>query len=82
MIASGLFQVGYTNASSLEPRHSGQHHLSKLLAIFTVRLVSRTVVAAGVICLRAFESLTNRRMKHSAIDNLVERFDWRTGLGR
>jgi len=47
---------------------------------FAVGLASRAVVTGGVVRLRAFESLTNRRMKHSAFDGLVERFDRRTGL--
>lgn len=65
----------------LQRRHRGHHRVAKLLAIFPIGLASWTIVARGVIRLGTFEPLPNRRMKHSAFDDLVERLDRRARFG-
>src|SRR5882724_6889288 len=64
----------------LQRRHRGEHRITKLLAIVTTGLATRTVVASVVSRLRALEPAADRRVKVTALDYLVERLDWRAGF--
>ena len=63
----------------LQRRHRRQHRIAKLLAIVTTGLATGTVVAGVVGRLRALEPAPNRRVKVAALDDLVQRLDWRAG---
>ena len=71
---------GIDERVELQRRHRREHRVAKLFAILTTGPTTRTVVAGVVGRLRALEPPANRRVKVTALDDLVERLDGRTGF--